>query len=62
MNIDKLPLGQRCQFYREYILKMTRQEFSYHTGLTLNQINHFENGRSHNSEILGGYKSLGFEE
>lgn len=62
MEVKNLSLGQRCQLFREYTLGLTREEFSMKTGLSLNQINHFEHNRTRNMNILLGYIQMGFKD
>lgn len=50
---------EQCKNFRVNELKITRRQMSIKTGLTVNQIFHFENGRSTNMFVLLAYIKLG---
>lgn len=51
-------IGEFCKMYRTHILKLTLKEMSALTGINLQTISSFENGRSTNSEHIAMYYNL----
>lgn len=51
-------IGEFCKMYRTHILKLTLKEMSALTGINLQTISSFENGRSTNSEHITRYYNL----
>lgn len=53
--IKRLMIGELCELYRKYYLKMSRREFCDRTGSVYANITAFESGKSRNVEYLKHY-------